>query len=82
MPRIDVMSLTKAWTSRDGFDLDRSCDSLAIKQGCLETWTLLGRDDMLVPDWQIRQVRSNSRLRSQRAKELCLTRNKRLLVYG
>ena len=47
IPRIRDISWTSCFVSRALVDLDRSCEIFARKQGCWETWTLLGREAIL-----------------------------------
>jgi hypothetical protein len=49
-PIISAISFTRAFVSREVVDEERSWESFACRQGCLETWTLGGRgvDDMVV----------------------------------
>lgn len=42
-PRMRAISCTRAFVSRALMELERSWESLAIRQGCLEMWTLGGR---------------------------------------
>lgn len=46
-PIINAISFTRAFVSRDEVDEERSWESFAWRQGCLETWTFGGRLDML-----------------------------------
>ena len=46
-PKSKEISWIKVLTSRALVVLERSCDSLARRQGCVETWTLGGREDMM-----------------------------------
>jgi hypothetical protein len=48
IPMIRAISWTRALVSRALVVLDRSWESLAWRHGCVETWTLGGRDEELM----------------------------------
>lgn len=53
-PIIRAISLTRAFVSREVVEADRSWESFAWRQGCLETWTLAGRGDILFVERGVR----------------------------
>lgn len=44
---IRAISCTRALVSFEEVDAERSWESFAWRQGCLETWTLEGRESMI-----------------------------------
>lgn len=46
-PIISAISCTRAFVSFEEVDTERSWESFAWRQGCLEMWTLDGREDMI-----------------------------------
>ena len=47
VPKISVISCSSCLVAFASVDLERSCDSFALKQGCRDMWTLEGSVDML-----------------------------------
>jgi hypothetical protein len=45
-PIIRAISCTRVCASREPVEAERSCESLAWRHGCVETWAFLGRDMM------------------------------------
>jgi hypothetical protein len=47
-PIIRAISCTRVCASRGPVEAERSCESLAWRHGCVETWAFLGSDMMCV----------------------------------
>jgi len=47
-PTMRAISCTSVCTSRELVPTERSSESLAFRHGCVETWALLGKVDMIV----------------------------------